>query len=118
MRWTAVALVTTIAAAAIVWALVTTGHWPLDDRAQPAAAFYALNGALGRWLLDHGGEVPAAPDRAGVPGAPGSRGDLAAPAGLTPAEVLAAQQALRADSRFRDRYRFTPAPAGGSAGRG
>lgn len=59
MRWIAVALGATLAAAGLAWGLVTTGSWPLDDREQPAAAFYALNGALGRWLVDHGEPIPA-----------------------------------------------------------
>jgi len=107
MRWIALGLGTTAAVTALAWGLVTTGHWPLDERVQPAAAFYALNGALGRWLLDHGGETPEGTARGSAgPGGSGASG----PAGLTPAELHAVQETLRTDPQFRDRHRFTPVP--------
>ena len=113
MKWVAVGLGTALAATALAWALVTTGHWPLDDRKQPATGLYALNGALGQWLLDHGGDVPLAPGRLASAEASGGSGSGGGPAGgLTPSELAAAQQALRVDPRFRDRHRFTPAPSG------
>ncbi len=114
MRWMALGLGIALAATALAWALVTTGHWPLDDRTQPATGLYALNGGLGRWLLDHGGEVP--PDQ-GRPTAPAGTTAEAGGGGLTPSELAAVQQALRADPRFRDRHRYTPVPAAAS-GRG
>jgi hypothetical protein len=116
MKWAALGLGTAVAATSLAWVLVTTGHWPLDDRKQPATGLYALNGALGQWLLDHGGEAPQGPGwPARPPGDPGSGG--AASGGLTPSELAVAQEALRTDPQFRGRYRFTPAPAGGP-GRG
>jgi len=113
MRWIAGALGATLAVTGVAWALVTTGNWPLDDRQQPAAALYALNGALGQWLLEHGETIPAA-------GASG-RGEapVPAPSGLTPAELAAAQQALRTDPRFRGRFPFRKdLTAQASSGRG
>lgn len=120
-----------LAAAGLGWALVTTGNWPLDDRKQPASAFYALNGALGRWLMDHCASIPAegvadrreAGARAGQLDERGARGGPAPgpSGGLTAAELAAAQQTLRTDPRFRDRVPFRPdrtASAGGSPGRG
>lgn len=110
MRWAALGLGIALATSALAWALVTTGHWPLDDRGGAAAAVYALNGALGRWLLDHGGEGPAAAGGPGQPGAP-------APVAFTAAELEEAQRTLRTDPKFRGRYRFTPVPAA-TSGRG
>jgi hypothetical protein len=110
MRWIAVALGTTLATTGLAWALVTTGSWPLDDRKQPASAVYALNGALGQWLLDHGEPITAenTVDRREAGGAARAGGSAPDPAsgGLTPAELAAAQQALRTDPRFRDRFPF------------
>ncbi len=132
MRWIAVALGTTLATAGLAWALVTTGNWPLDDRKQPAPAFYALNAALGGWLLDHGEPIPAegtagrreagGASRAGPLDAPGSRGSPApvpASGGLTVTELAAAQETLRTDPQLRGRFPFRTGPtAAGSPGRG
>ncbi|HEU4385552.1 MAG TPA: hypothetical protein VFR85_18855 [Anaeromyxobacteraceae bacterium] len=112
MRWVALGLGAALAASGLAWALVTTGHWPLDDRREPAPAFYAMNGALGQWLLDHGREVPQGAAGARAPGARGG-----AAAGLTPAELEAVERTLRTDPRYRDRHRFTPVPAA-TSGRG
>ncbi len=101
------------AAAGLAWALVTTGHWPLDDRRQPATAVYALNGALGQWLFDHGGAV--APGTGAPPRGAEAR---ASPEGLSAAELESVQRTLRADPRFSGRHRFTPAPKMGPSGRG
>ncbi len=114
MRWIAVALGAALAASGLAWGLVTTGHWPLDDREQPAAAVYALNRALGRWLADHGEPLPAEcspadPPPAGGSGGPGApAGRPRPPPGLTPAEKAAVQEALRSDPRLRDRGFFRP----------
>jgi hypothetical protein len=110
MRWIAVALGAMLATTGLAWALVTTGSWPLDDRKQPASAVYALNGALGQWLLDHGEPITAdgAAGRREAGGAAraGSPAPDPASGGLTAAELAAAQQALRTDPRFRDRFPF------------
>ncbi len=132
MRWIAISLGAMLSTGGLAWALVTTGNWPLDDRIQPASAVYALNGALGEWLVDHVEPIPAdgAAGRreaggaatAGPPDERGSRGGPApdpASGGLTPAELAAAQQALRTDPRFRDRFPFRKdLTAAGSSGRG
>ena len=123
MRWIAVALGTMLATGGLAWALVSTGSWPLDDRKQPAPAVYALNGALGQWLLDHGEPITAegAAGRREVGGASPSKSPAPDPAsgGLTAAELAAAQQALRTDPRFRDRFPFRKdLTAAGSSGRG
>ncbi|HEY6105597.1 MAG TPA: hypothetical protein VIV59_06425, partial [Anaeromyxobacteraceae bacterium] len=113
----------TLATAGLAWALVTTGLWPLDDRKQPASALYALNGTLGQWLLDHGEPIPVqgSAGRREVGGAAraGSSAPDLASAGLTAAELAAAQQDLRTDPRFRDRFPFRKdLTAAGSSGRG
>lgn len=110
MRWILAFLGAALSAVSLFWALVTTGHWPLDDRTQPATAVYALNDALGRWLFDHGGAIPHG----------GGGPVMAAPAaeGLTAAEIEAVQRTLGTDPRFRDRHRFTLVPKTGPTGRG
>ncbi len=123
MRWIAVSLGAMLATGGLAWALVTTGSWPLDDRMQPASAVYALNGALGQWLVEHGEPIPAdgAAGRREAGGAARARGPAPDPAsgGLTAAELAAAQQALRTDPRFRDRFPFRKdLTAAGSPGRG
>ncbi|HET6922667.1 MAG TPA: hypothetical protein VFI16_05925 [Anaeromyxobacteraceae bacterium] len=121
MRWIAVSLGAIPAAGVLAWALVTTGSWPLDDRKQPASAVYALNGALGRWLVDHGEPIQAGADRREAGGAARAGGPAPDPAsgGLTAAELAAAQQALRTDPRFRDRFPFRKdLTAAASSGRG
>lgn len=112
MKWIGLALGTTFAAAGLAWALVTTGHWPLDDRKQPATAAYVLNGTLGEWLLDRGEERPvqARPSAGSRLAGKGPPGGTAEP--LTEAELAGAQQALRSAPQFQGRFRFTPAPAG------
>ena len=45
--------------AAALWALVSTDRWPLDDRREPALTVWRLNGAVGRWLAEHGEAPPA-----------------------------------------------------------
>ena len=123
MRWIAVALGTTLATTGLAWALVTTGSWPLDDRKQPASAVYALNGAVGQWLLEHGeptlADGAAGRREAGGAARAGSPAPDPASGGLTAAELAAAQQALRTDPRFRDRFPFRKdLTAVGSPGRG
>lgn len=109
MRWIAVALWATLAAGGLAWGLVTTGHWPLDDRRLPASAFYALNGAMGQWLVDHGEATGARSASAGQ-----------VPEGLTAAELAAAREALRSDPRFRGRAALfkAGAPGGAASARG
>jgi hypothetical protein len=132
MKWIAGLLGTMLATAGLAWALVTTGNWPLDDQKQPAMAIYALNGALGQWLVERGEPIPAAgtADRREAGGAATSgpfheRGSRASPApapapdGLTAAELAAAREVLRTDPRFRGRvFTRTGINAGGSPGRG
>jgi hypothetical protein len=119
MRWAAIALGGFVALAVLSWALVTTGHWPLDDRKPPARAIYAINEAVGQWLVDH-----AEPGAAlGIDLRAGGRPPPGPPPGLSPSELAAAQEALRTEPKFSGRHRFTQAPAaigasGGSSGRG
>ncbi len=113
MKWIAGFLGTILATAGLAWALVTTGTWPLDDRRQPAMAVYALNGALGRWLVDHGESVPAQgtagrrePGGAGTPGPTqehGSRG--------IPAPAPASQGLASAGAAVQETLRTDPLPA-------
>lgn len=128
MRWMAIACGAALAATGLAWALVTTGHWPLDDRRQPALALYAANGALGQWLVDHG--QPLEPGGTGALGqAGGAAGDQARrggptaaqlPEGLTAAELAAARESLRSDPRFRGRAALfkSGVPGSGGPGRG
>ena len=118
MRWAAIALGALFAMAALAWALVSTGHWPLDDRKQPAAVLYALNGALGRWLVDHGEPGAAAPgiDLRARGGTAGDQPGAPPLGGLTAEEQARVRQTLWTDPRLRSRHPFTPVPT--SSGRG
>ena len=42
-----------------LWAVVTTDHWPLDDKKLPATAVWKVNRLIGKWLADHA--EPAVP---------------------------------------------------------
>jgi hypothetical protein len=98
-----------LAAALVVagsgWALVTTDHWPLSDRAQPATAIYAANRSAANWLLEHGERVNDA-TMAAAAAAPG-----AAYEPLTADEIAKAEQAMRSDPRVRDRIVLNPMAA-------
>jgi hypothetical protein len=128
MRWIAVALEATLAASGLAWVLVTMGRWPLDDRRPPASAFYALNGALGHWLVEHGeatdaGSASASAGREAASDEAARRGGPAAgqvPEGLTAPELAAARESLRSDPRFRGRAALfkSGVPGSGASARG
>jgi hypothetical protein len=68
------------------WVLVTTDHWPLDDRQLPARFAWAANGAVAHWLLLHSES-----------------------AHLTDEELVAARSAIDADPVRRVRQLLLPA---------
>jgi hypothetical protein len=43
-----------LVATASTWWLVSTGHWPFNEKGLPARGVLALNRAAGLWLVDHG----------------------------------------------------------------
>jgi hypothetical protein len=111
-RIIAVAAVIGMGFSTAIWAAVSTDHWPFDDRRQPATAVYEVNGAIGKWLTEHG-EVT--PNMCSLP--PAASG-TAPKRGFTPDELAEVQRALHTDPRYRDRVFMSGLPAACGAGRG
>ena len=89
------------AASAIVvsatWTLVTTDHWPLNDKRAPASTVFAANRQLGRWLINHA-EQPPDPSELAKP--------QAEP--LTVAELKKAGESMKSDPRLAARLILNP----------
>ncbi|MBI3182110.1 MAG: hypothetical protein HYZ28_08190 [Myxococcales bacterium] len=103
-----------------VFAAVSGDAWPFDDRQFPATAVWALNGAVGAWLVEHGDFA--------APGNPAGNDPDLEQSGLTPKELAEVQRILETDPRFKDRaflnrgvntaWRWSPLPPSTAPKRG